>query len=105
MQHEVFAHCQGVCVCVRLAGNVCAKLKEFGIHKWELCKSCEWSLTIPWRFTLSPLMTSGGVVTPLCACVSSGVGADHVVRVHKKQQGLIKHGRSVKIDFVWLSLF
>lgn len=45
------------------------------------------------------------VVTPLCACVSSGVGADHVVRVHKKQQGLMKHGRSVKIDFVRLSLF
>lgn len=37
--------------------------------------------------------------------VWGGVGADHVVRVHKKQQGLIKHGHSVKIDFVWLSVF
>lgn len=54
----------------------------------------------------------GAVVTTLCmcvflhvqyVCVKWWVGADHVVRVHKKQQGLIKHGHSVKIDFVWLS--
>lgn len=33
------------------------------------------------------------------------MGADDVVRVLKKQQGLIKHGLSVKIDVVWLSVF
>lgn len=43
---------------------------------------------------------TGAVVTPL-----RGVAvADQVVRVHKKQQSLIKHGHSVKIDLVWLSV-
>ena len=32
--------CVCVCMCVFLAGNVCAKFKEFGTHKWKLCKSC-----------------------------------------------------------------
>ncbi len=92
MQHESFVHCHAVCVCV------CVWLEMFA----QTSKNLEFtsgnyanrdpSLTIPWWFTLSLLMTSEGAVFIwawcVCVCVCVCMHACmHVCLCEKKVDG------------------